>query len=99
MKRVHVFYSGHVQGVGFRYSVQDIAMTMGVTGWVKNLEDRRVEVVAEGEQVVAGGVINDGLFDFALDLKGNAHTINRKAVNEIGGAIQGVNDPDVVGVG
>ncbi|MDP2912333.1 MAG: acylphosphatase [Candidatus Omnitrophota bacterium] len=49
MKRVHVFYSGHVQGVGFRYSVQDVAMTMSVTGWVKNLEDRRVEVVAEGE--------------------------------------------------
>ena len=49
MKRVHVFYSGHVQGVGFRYSVQDIAMTMSVTGWVKNLEDRRVEVVAEGK--------------------------------------------------
>ena len=48
-KRIHVFYSGHVQGVGFRYSVQDIAMTMGVTGWVKNLEDRSVEVVAEGE--------------------------------------------------
>ena len=46
---MHVFYSGHVQGVGFRYSVQDIAMTMDVTGWVKNLEDRRVEVVAEGE--------------------------------------------------
>ncbi|MEK6732023.1 MAG: acylphosphatase [Candidatus Omnitrophota bacterium] len=49
MKRVHVFYSGHVQGVGFRYSVQDIAMNLGVTGWVKNLEDRSVEVVAEGE--------------------------------------------------
>ena len=49
MKRVHVFYSGHVQGVGFRYSVQDIAMNLGVIGWVKNLEDRSVEVVAEGE--------------------------------------------------
>ena len=48
MKRVHVFYSGQVQGVGFRYTVQDVAMTMGVTGWVKNLEDRSVEVVAEG---------------------------------------------------
>ena len=52
-KRIHVFYSGHVQGVGFRYSVQDIAMTMGVTGWVKNLSDGRVEMAAEaGEDVL-----------------------------------------------
>jgi len=49
-KRVHVFYSGHVQGVGFRYTAQDIAMRMGLKGWVKNLEDGRVEVIAEGKQ-------------------------------------------------
>jgi len=49
MKRARVFYSGHVQGVGFRYTVYDIAMSLGVTGWVKNLEDGKVEVVAEGK--------------------------------------------------
>jgi acylphosphatase len=50
MKRVHVFYSGNVQGVGFRYTVQDIAVKLGVCGWVKNLEDGRVEIVAEAEE-------------------------------------------------
>jgi acylphosphatase len=50
MKRVHVFYSGNVQGVGFRYTVQDIAAKLGVAGWVKNLEDGRVEIVAEAEE-------------------------------------------------
>ena len=50
MKRAHVFYSGRVQGVGFRYTVQDIAANLGIHGWVKNLEDGRVEIVAESEE-------------------------------------------------
>ena len=50
MKRVHILYSGQVQGVGFRYTAQDIAMSLGITGWVKNLEDGRVEIVAEGKE-------------------------------------------------
>ena len=50
MKRLHVCYSGLVQGVGFRYTAQDIAQGLGLTGWVKNLEDGRVEVMAEGTE-------------------------------------------------
>ena len=50
MKRAHVFYSGQVQGVGFRYTAQDIAMSLGLKGFVKNLEDGRVEIVAEGRE-------------------------------------------------
>lgn len=50
MKRAHVFYSGCVQGIGFRYTARDIAMKIGVSGWVKNLEDGRVEMVAEAEE-------------------------------------------------
>ena len=44
--RLHVYFSGHVQGVGFRYSVKEF----DVTGWVKNLPDGRVELVTEGER-------------------------------------------------
>ena len=50
LNRVHVFYAGRVQGVGFRMSVKQIACGYDVVGWVKNLEDGRVEMVAEGEQ-------------------------------------------------
>jgi acylphosphatase len=47
--RVHLFISGLVQGVFFRANTQTKAEELGVSGWVKNLADGRVEVVAEGE--------------------------------------------------
>jgi acylphosphatase len=43
----HVFYTGRVQGVGFRYSTKRIASGFDVTGWVKNLPDGRVELFAQ----------------------------------------------------
>ncbi len=47
-QRVHVFVSGRVQGVGFRAFTADHAEKRGLTGWVKNLNDGRVEAVVEG---------------------------------------------------
>ncbi|VVB86946.1 Acylphosphatase [uncultured archaeon] len=46
--RVHVFVSGKVQGVSYRSGTKDNAQEMGLTGWVRNLEDGRVEAVFEG---------------------------------------------------
>ena len=43
-----VVYSGHVQGVGFRYTTARIADGFAVVGFVRNLADGRVELVAEG---------------------------------------------------
>jgi len=49
-KRAHVFISGLVQGVFFRAETQTRARRLGVTGWVRNLWDGRVEAVFEGEE-------------------------------------------------
>jgi acylphosphatase len=46
--RAHVFVSGTVQGVFFRATTRDEARRRGVDGWVRNLEDGRVEAVFEG---------------------------------------------------
>jgi acylphosphatase len=47
--RRRVFYSGHVQGVGFRFTTQRVAQKFAVTGWVRNLPDGRVELLVEGD--------------------------------------------------
>ena len=49
-KRAHAYYSGRVQGVGFRLTVEEAARITGVHGWVKNLRDGRVELVAEADE-------------------------------------------------
>jgi len=50
LSRVHVLISGRVQGVAFRYYVERWADELELTGWVRNLDDGRVEVVAEGKK-------------------------------------------------
>lgn len=45
----HVIFEGRVQGVGFRYTVKELARGFEVRGWVKNLPDGSVELLAAGE--------------------------------------------------
>ena len=48
-KRIHIFVTGRVQGVFFRQSTKVMAIKNNVKGWVQNLDDGRVEIVAQGE--------------------------------------------------
>lgn len=51
-KRLHIYYSGMVQGVGFRFTVERLSRHLDVAGSVRNLPDGRVELVAEGDEDV-----------------------------------------------
>ena len=50
MVRKHILFSGDVQGVGFRYRSFYIAQSLGLTGWVENLWDGRVEMEVQGSE-------------------------------------------------
>jgi len=71
---MRILYSGHVQGVGFRYTAKATARGFDVTGTVRNLPDGRVELVAEGTR--------EELEDFrrAIRQAGLEHFIRHEAV-------------------
>tara|TARA_Y100000593_G_scaffold46836_1_gene88873 strand:+ start:2017 stop:2295 length:279 start_codon:yes stop_codon:yes gene_type:complete len=48
-KQIHIFVTGRVQGVFFRQSAKVMAIKNNAKGWVRNLDDGRVEIVAQGE--------------------------------------------------
>ena len=50
--RKHIYFSGRVQGVGFRFQARYLARSLKLTGWVKNLWDGRVEMEVQGENAV-----------------------------------------------
>ena len=74
MIATQVFYEGNVQGVGFRYSVKQVAKGFDVIGWVRNLADGRVELQAAGEPREVAAFL-DGIRDSHL----RAHIKNETA--------------------
>jgi len=55
--RAHVFVSGRVQGVYYRATTRETARERGIDGWVRNLEDGRVEAVFEGDGEAVEGMV------------------------------------------
>ncbi len=58
-KRRRYYFSGDVQGVGFRWTAYHAANRLGVTGWVRNMYDGRVEMEAQGTVYDLEELIND----------------------------------------
>ena len=75
-----VLYSGRVQGVGFRYTAQRIAQQHAVTGFVKNLRDGRVELVAEGKRAE----IERLLKQIAVEMEGNIESADEQTLSATG---------------
>lgn len=57
-QRREAYYSGRVQGVGFRYTVRSLAARFEVSGFVRNLADGRVHLVLEGPPEEVGGLLD-----------------------------------------
>jgi acylphosphatase len=55
--RRHVWVSGRVQGVWFRQSCAELADRLGVSGWIRNLPDWRVEAVFEGDDAAVDEIV------------------------------------------
>ena len=56
--RAHVYVSGVVQGVNFRYKTSKLAENWGVNGWIENLPDSRVEAIFEGEEKAVKALVD-----------------------------------------
>lgn len=68
--RYNVYYSGDVQGVGFRYTACRLAQMVDITGFVRNLPDGRVQLVAEGPV----DQLDRFLSDLASEMGGYIHS-------------------------
>lgn len=72
-KRMQIFFSGTVQGVGFRFTAERLARRFPLTGFVRNLDDGRVEVVAEGDEAklteFLTAIRESGMKDYIRDVE------------------------------
>ncbi len=84
-KRIHVIYSGKVQGVGFRYTARSIASQLGLNGWARNLRDKGVEVVCEGEEKKLKAFLDSIIEEFPKRYISNAEVNWEKPTNELNG--------------
>ena len=78
--RKHIYFSGMVQGVGFRYRARYAAGSLGLTGWVRNLWDERVEMEIQGDEASISKMLSElknGRFIYIDQME-----IEEKPVNE-----------------
>lgn len=58
IEQIHLQIQGRVQGVWFRATAREKALELGLTGWVRNLPDRQVELIAEGPRNVLDAMVD-----------------------------------------
>jgi len=68
-KHYHVFFSGQVQGVGFRYTARSYADKYSICGWVANCNDGRVELDVEGKKSDLDGFLSELKEEFKKYIK------------------------------
>jgi acylphosphatase len=81
-QRVRLLVSGKVQGVFFRQALKVAAKKNNVSGWVRNLKDRRVEAVLEGDSKSVNSVIEWTRIGSANSRVDDIEVVNEEAKNE-----------------
>ncbi|MFH1622105.1 MAG: acylphosphatase [Candidatus Omnitrophota bacterium] len=56
--QANIIYKGRIQGIGFRFTVERVALNYGVVGWVKNLDNGDVEIVAQADEETIKSFLN-----------------------------------------
>jgi acylphosphatase len=84
LQRHTIHFAGHVQGVGFRFAVRTIAARFAVTGFVRNLDDGRVQLVLEGE----AREIEKCLAEIRLKMQGYVHDVEQMITQATGEFMQ-----------
>jgi len=82
VKRVEVYVEGLVQGVGFRYFTKKVAKELGIKGFVKNLPDGRVYIVAEGDEDQLEKFLSSVKKGPSLAIVRNVHVAEKPATGE-----------------
>ena len=80
MLRQMCYFTGRVQGVGFRYTVQNLALQYNVRGFVRNTSDGRVELVMEGPE----GEMNNLIDDVAQKMNGYIKRVDKSTAPATG---------------
>lgn len=70
MTSAHIYFTGHVQGVGFRFTTARIARALGLAGWVRNLPDGRVEAMLSGSAELIEECLKDLKAHFGANITG-----------------------------
>ena len=82
-KRIHLYVTGKVQGVYFRQGMKETAEKNNVKGWVRNLPDKRVEAVLEGEESNVDAVIDWSNFGPPGAIVEGLRVVNENNVEEL----------------
>lgn len=85
IERRRIYFTGHVQGVGFRMTTRRLAMGQPIAGYVRNLDDGRVELLVEGDPPVLTRFVGSIQREFGPSIRETEETVEPRDESRLGG--------------